>query len=57
MLGKKGALFIHFEPSLNLTSQHHSLFVMKNKTSVCTVSHITRNKTFTQVSVKDHTSV
>lgn len=53
MLGEKGPLFIHFESALNLTSQHHSVFAMKNKTSVCTVSHTRRNKAFTQVSVKD----
>lgn len=46
MLGEKGALFIHFESALNLTSQHHSVFAVKNKTSVCTVSHTRRNKAF-----------
>lgn len=54
---KKGALFIHFESALNLTSQHHSIFAMKNKSSVCTESGVRRNKTFTQASVKDHTSL
>lgn len=53
MLGEKGVLFIHFESALNLTSQHHSVFAVKNKTSVCTVSHTRRNKAFTRVSVKD----
>lgn len=31
MLGVKGPLSIHFESALNLTSQHHSVFPMKNK--------------------------
>lgn len=54
MLGEKGALFIHFESALNLTSQHHSVFAMKNKNNSATHK---KKQDFTQVSVKGRTLV
>ena len=39
MLGVKGALSIHFESALNLTSQHHAVFAMKNKSRVVAQCH------------------
>lgn len=44
MLGVKGALSVHFEFALNLTSQNQSVFATKSKSRVVE-QHLTQEET------------